>query len=151
VERERVRVALAKDQEADVARLLTPGQLRRFKQIALQQRGAFAFSDPEVVTALELTPEQRKRVREIQDDAGPAGPKFDARIVSHRGPPPEGPPPFRPGLPPRPPERWADHARQAVQRLLDLLTPEQQMKWKELTGEPFVGEFHRGPPRFPGP
>ena len=85
---ERVQRALeqARANEADVNAILTPVQQARLHQIALQAEGAGAFREPEVVTELELSPEQRERIRAIEEDVffsrmRPAGPS----------PSPEGP------------------------------------------------------------
>lgn len=128
---ERRRLDLARDQEVEVARLLTPTQFQRFRQIALQQRGPLAFSDPEVVAALQLTTEQKKRIREIQEETNAGFTRF-------------GPPDRRPRPPDRPPEQWAEDWKRARERMLVLLTPSQRRQWDELTGEPFTGLLRPG-------
>src|SRR5262249_61505727 len=70
---------LLREHEQAIAGLLTPAQQVRLKQIALQQMGARAFQEPEVVARLKLTAEQRARIRELEGRPG-------------FGPPP-GPPP----------------------------------------------------------
>ncbi len=118
---ERRRLALAREQEAEVARLLRPEQMRRFKQIALQNQGLAAFRTSEIIAALKLTDEQRERLRVIE---------FEAFV------PPEPP---RPGaLPADPPRKTFEEVREAAMaRAQDVLTAEQRRQWKELTGEPF--------------
>jgi serine/threonine protein kinase len=118
-ERERQRLELARDQEDKVAQLLSPVQLRRFKQIALQFIGPIAFSDPQVVEALGLTTNQKRQLRAILDQAGSAATKFG----------PHGGGPRR---------RSDDDAERRVQeRILGVLTTEQRQKWDKLTGERF--------------
>src|SRR5262249_50784662 len=51
-ERQRRFVELARANEAAVSAILTPGQLRRLEQIALQLRGPLAFREPTVAAAL---------------------------------------------------------------------------------------------------
>jgi serine/threonine protein kinase len=126
-ERERRFLALAHNQETEVARLLTGAQMQRFQQIAIQQRGPQAFSDPDVVAALRLTPEQRKRIKEIQEEEAP------------RGPPGRG---NRPG--PDPPSRTRD-------KILDLLTADQKRAWEDLIGAAFNFDKPGGPPPGPRP
>jgi hypothetical protein len=143
---------MARDQEAEVAKLLEPGQLKRFRQIAVQQRGPLAFLDPDVAADLGLTPEQKKRVREILDEAGSGGPKLNVVIEGLRiGPPSGDGPRFGPpggGPRGRPPEWPGENWRRAREKILEHLTPEQRQKWGELTGEPFKGEIHfHGPAR----
>jgi serine/threonine protein kinase len=120
-ERERQRLELARDQEKKVEKLLTPKQLRRFKQIAWQFIGPLAFSDPEVVEALRLSAEQNNQIREILDEAGSAAIKFGAH---GHGPGKGG--------------EWSEDAeRRAQERILGVLTADQRRTWDELTGEPF--------------
>src|SRR5207237_1146936 len=69
-EREHRRLEMARKQEVEVAGLLSPSEYRRFKEIALQFLGALAFSDPDVAEALQLSPEQKRQFRAIQDYAG---------------------------------------------------------------------------------
>jgi hypothetical protein len=127
-ERERRRVALARDQEADVAKLLTPEQFRRFQQIALQDLGPAAFRDPDLVAALKLTAEQRERIRAIEIDT-----LFGK---------PDG---FRPGQPPTW-EARAEAMRSAMEKAQALLTEEQARQWKKMTGEPSKAAFTSRPP-----
>jgi hypothetical protein len=98
---------------------LKPGQARRLKQIALQQRGPYALGDPDVADALKLTVEQKETIRAIQDEARRA----------------LGGPPGRGG---RKPSEEASRATR--ERLLGVLTEAQRARWKEMTGEPFTGE-----------
>ena len=132
-------VTFARTQTARLAGILTEPQQTRLKQISLQSQGLVAFQEPEIVQTLQLTAEQRKAIREIEFQA-----------VFGRGPkPPDGPPP--PGFRGRP-RRHEDDEREmraAVQRVLALLTPEQQSRWQELTGLPFQGRLLHFPPGGP--
>src|SRR5439155_12803853 len=49
------------------ASILKPEQLKRFKQIELQQRGYQAFTDPELQKTLKLTDEQKEKIKAIVD------------------------------------------------------------------------------------
>ncbi|HEY8504103.1 MAG TPA: protein kinase [Gemmataceae bacterium] len=151
---ERVRLELAREQEAEVQRLLTPEQLIRFRQLAVQHRGPFAFTDPDVVAKLELTAEQRKRVREIlNNQLGPVGPRF-------------APPGVGRGRRGRDDDRksqnggqaepdWRVVRRQMQEKTLaeieELLTPKQREIWEGLTGPRFdwgalYEDRYRSPP-----
>jgi serine/threonine protein kinase len=125
---ERKRLVVAREQEVEIPRLLTAAELKRFDQVVLQMAGIHAFSDPKIVEALKLMPGQRERIRELAGERKGAGP---------------GPPPHGPG----PPGHLDDGRRRAEARrrfeetrakVLELLTPEQQAKWQELVGKPFV-------------
>jgi serine/threonine protein kinase len=123
-------LAQARVAEQTVLGILTPTQRARLEQIALQIQGFLAFRDPEVVRKLHLTPKQRARIREIEDEL----------LLSPHGP--AGIP--RPSFPPRSP--W-ERLREGRERALALLMPEQKTLWTELTGP----RFELPPPPFFGP
>jgi hypothetical protein len=130
-ERERRRAALARDQEEKVAQILTAKQFRRFRQIALQFVGPLAFSDPDVIAELSLTPAQQQQIREIQEATRP-GPHFGG--PKHKPPPPP------------------DHPRgRTLERILNVLTDEQRSQWQQLLGAPCQYELHPCPPKPFGP
>jgi hypothetical protein len=86
----------------------------------LQVKGQAAFRGPEVETALQLTPGQRQRVREI-----------DAEVTKNAFPPP-GTPRFT----------WRPYdvrLREGAERCVALLTTPQKAKWRELSGKPYTG------------
>jgi hypothetical protein len=112
-ERGRRAVERARTYEAEVNELFTPAQRLRLRQIALQAEGPGAFGEPEVVSELRLTPEQREQIRTIEEEA---------MVARMRGP--------RPGKPPGALEKTTND------RLLAVLTEEQVRRWKALTGEP---------------
>jgi serine/threonine protein kinase len=100
-------------------------QARRLKQIAWQEGGASAFSDAELQEVLQLSEDQKGKIRAIQDEA---------RRTGWIGPRPGGPRP----------EDWkkaADTWTNARDQVLAVLTPDQLARWQELTGEPFEGEI----------
>src|SRR5262249_53955372 len=67
---QRVRLALdqARPNEAEVDATLPPPQRFRLRQLALQAEGPAAFRDPDVVEALKLSPEQRERIRTLEEE-----------------------------------------------------------------------------------
>jgi serine/threonine protein kinase len=155
-EREQRKLQLARDQESEVAQLLTPNQFRRFKEIALQQRGPLAFTDTDVAASLGLTAAQKRKIREIVEGVGRRPPRFQppGGGPRRRGPqePPWEPPGERPRKRPeqRPAGPFRDSWKKALEQILALLKPEQKRKWQELTGEPFAVEGFPGPGRPPG-
>jgi serine/threonine protein kinase len=134
----------------DTERILTDEQRRRLKQLALQRQGAAAFREPKIVEALQLTSDQKERIRAILA----MSPMFFGG-PDRMGPP--GPPPGepdrmgRPGPPPGNLHRFHDaKLRQTSERILAVLTKEQAKLWQEMIGEPFKGSFcsapdHAGP------
>jgi serine/threonine protein kinase len=121
-----------KDHEAAIIAILTPAQLKRLRQIALQVQGATALLESDVVTALKLTPEQQEQVRAM---ARPFPFHEDG------GPPPG---PF-PRESPRPAHMQRSDSDQ--EQIQAVLTNEQQKRWKEMIGEPFNGRLS---PVLPG-
>jgi hypothetical protein len=124
-------VDMARTEEAAIARILEPAQIRRLRQILLQSKGPAAFRDSEVAIALKLTPEQRDRIRAI-DWSPPPG-----RSDGFRFGPPGG----------RPSREMQEQARKAaLEQMLAQLTEEQTKQWKEMTGKPFKGSLLPHPP-----
>jgi serine/threonine protein kinase len=122
----RAKLETMADQETALIRQLGPEQQKRLEQLALQQAGAAAFSNPRVVAALRLTAEQKEQIRAIQLRRGPRG----------------GP---RPGGPRSDGGKRTEEIRNAsLEQILALLTAEQKEEWAGLVGEPFRGEIRRG-------
>jgi eukaryotic-like serine/threonine-protein kinase len=151
-ERRKRMVENATVHEQALAQLLTQPQQSRFAQLGIQRQGLMAFKEPEVVKALQLTSEQRAKIREIEHEA------FDRRMPppGMGGPPGEppgrGPPGGGPrGPPPR--EEHLDFNRQdLIDRALAVLTSDQLDQWRALIGPRFYGfrdELFSGPPDGP--
>jgi serine/threonine protein kinase len=130
-------LALARDSEAAVEKILTREQLGRLRQINLQRQGTRAFEDPEVSTTLKLTAAQREKIRLIA---------YETFRTFSGGPRGFGP---KPGKSPDPPPDPMDRIVKTV------LTAEQAQQWQKLTGEkgppppapPWLWRDHRGPQR----
>lgn len=128
---------LARENEAALTATLDPARVTRLRQIALQRQGLMAFREADVAAALNLTAAQRDQIRALE---GELFMRFDGPPLT-RGGPGSGPPPG-------PPRRRPDESmRAAVAQVLELLTPQQQARWREMTGEPYKGSF--GPPMMP--
>lgn len=142
--------ALLRAHESALTSLLTPQQTERLQQIARQQRAPFVFRSAEIITALELTPDQRGQVNTIIEEEridgggrqslGRSSASPENRPPDNR-PPSNGPPDgFGEGRrpPDGPPREFADLEAQ----IADALGP----------GPP-PGERRPGPPRdvAPGP
>ena len=112
--------------------ILNAEQGKRLLEIVYQQRGAMAFSDPEVAKTLKLTDEQQGKVKTINEETQAAMREL-----------------FQPGQPPDEETRKKmDEVRKgAGDKLLALLTPEQKTQWTTMLGDPFKGEIRFGPPR----
>jgi hypothetical protein len=113
-------VARARVYEAEVNALLKPAQRVRLRQIALQAEGPGAFNEPEVVSELGLTAEQRDRIRTIEDEL---------LFGWMRGAQPAG---------------VGD--RTVHERVLAVLTEDQVRHWKTMTGEALKSPITPFPP-----
>lgn len=121
---------MTKTQNEAIAKLLKPEQLKRAKQIALQQQVrfgiGFALNNEEVAKSLKISDEQREKIREIQRNA------FEE--MRDLGRDEEG-------------AKKRQEIMKATNEKVDgVLTAEQKTKLKELQGEPFKGEIQR--PQF---
>ncbi|GIW81404.1 MAG: hypothetical protein KatS3mg105_3211 [Gemmatales bacterium] len=110
-----------KSHQEKVASLLNDEQKKRLEQLQAQQRGIQAFS-----RQLEFTREQRQKIGELRKelykevvDLARNGKAEEAR------------------------KKAAEVAKKLNDEIYKVLTPEQQKKWKEMTGKPFKGELPR--------
>jgi hypothetical protein len=115
----------AKAQSEAIAKLLDAKQLKRAKQIALQQQVsralAFTLNNEEIAKELKITDEQKDKIRDIQMKS------FEELRDLGR-------------------DEEAAKKRQEVmkatnEKVMGLLTDEQKAKLKEMQGEPFKGEI----------
>jgi Spy/CpxP family protein refolding chaperone len=116
---------LAKADEKAIGEVLKPEQVKRLKQIELQfsmRRGPQAFANEEVAAALNLTAEQKEKLKTINDD-------FRKETEPLRGFSEENR------------KKREELAKAANDKVMGALTDEQKTKLKELTGEPFKGEI----------
>jgi hypothetical protein len=144
---------LARENEKALGEILKPEQLQRLGQIALQFKGPRAFHELDVARKLKLTDGQKQKIREIEGAAF-AGMRLKPLPGPRKGGGPGGPhwPPGTgirggPGGHKGPLDECM---RDASQRILEVLTLEQQQTWQELIGKPFEGA-RRGPPPFGSP
>jgi hypothetical protein len=107
-----------------VKEVLQPGQVKRLRQVTLQQEGSFALGQDEIQKELKISQEQFKKftavVRELQKQVEPL-----FKQVQSGGNPEE----IRPKIE----QLRKDHA----QKLEAILTDGQTKQWKELLGPPF--------------
>jgi hypothetical protein len=128
-----------KRHEAELATFLSKDQIQRLGQIFLQLRGILAFRDSEVLAELKLTPDQKEKLRSIEQEAFITDLSMMAKVGGppdgrRGGPGPGGPPGRGPKFPP---------GKQPIDTILNLLTPDQLARWEALVGPEFLGP--RGP------
>ncbi len=129
-ERQRKMAEQAKANRELVAAILKADQLKRFKQIVWQQMPMLALNDPDVAQSINLSGEQKEKLRSIQEAA-----QIEMRGLMQAGG----------GDRAAIREKLMALHKATGEKLQALLTTEQQSKWKALTGEPFKGEI-QGPP-----
>jgi hypothetical protein len=117
-ERGRRALQRARSYETEVNQLLTPHQRARLRQIGLQAEGPGAFGEPEVVAELQLTPEQRDQIRTIQDETLFSWMRGPRSTTSGND--------SRPAL---------AKEKSASERIAAVLTDEQLLRWRAMTGE----------------
>ena len=119
---------LAKANDKAMGEILKAGQLKRAKQIALQQMGAGALRNEEVAKALNISEEQKDKIREIQaksrEEMQGLGRDEDAR------------------------KKRQEIMKATTEKVMGVLTAEQKTKLKEMQGETFTGKIER--PQFGG-
>jgi len=111
-----------------VSDILSADQLKRFKQIELQQAGIQAFSQADVQKSLKLTDEQKEAIKTITDDA--AKQRRDLTQGGGRG---QGNA-----------EKLTAIRKESLERVQKLLNADQKKSWKELTGDTFTIQRPQG-------
>jgi hypothetical protein len=116
---------------------LKPEQLERVQQIAYQAAGPQAYSNPEVVKALEITKEQEEKIATVNKDFQE---KMQAAFAGGAG---------------GGPEAFAKLRTEQTEALDKVLTKEQAEKWTALKGKKFdtaglFGGGRGGPGGRPG-
>jgi hypothetical protein len=112
---------MARSNDAELQKILTHSQLHRLRQLGVQFEGASAFRDYSVAQAMGLSPEQREKIRLIEDES------TLARIRRPPGPPP--------GLPENRDNKTTND------RILEVLNEQQKQTWSQLVGPPLEGGF----------
>jgi Spy/CpxP family protein refolding chaperone len=113
----------------DLTGVLQPDQLKRLKQIELQVRGTRAFQEADVQKELNLTDDQKDKLKTISEDAGK---EMQEIRKSSQGNFQEAGKKIRAAQ------------KEALEKAVAVLTPDQKKSWKEMTGEPFEIKFEPG-------
>jgi hypothetical protein len=125
-ERQQKMQEMAREGERIAARILHRDQIKRLKEITLQVQGARAFSNPDLVKALDLTDEQKEKIMAAEGGRGQR-------------------PQAAPGGDPQEMQKRMEEMRKAnLEKVMNVLTPEQKAKYKEMTGQPFTGKIEFG-------
>jgi hypothetical protein len=103
-----------------LADVLKPEQLKRLKQIELQQAGERAFTRPDVQAALKLTDDQKDQVKTLTEDAAKQRREL-----------------FQGGNAQGSRDKLTAVRKETLEKVQAVLTDGQKKTWKDLTGEPF--------------
>ncbi len=117
--------------EKEIKEILKEDQFKRYRQISLQAMGAGAFADEEVAKKLQLTDDQKAKVKEILDGAQKE--RNTLMEEARQG-----------GNPQETFGKMREIGVKAKDDAIAVLTDEQKEQWKELTGKEF--RFQMGPP-----
>lgn len=117
-----------------IGAVLEPGQLKRFHQIELQARGIGALQNKDVIKALNLTDDQKRRVKALAEELTSDTRKlFGSAIVRDRAKLREIA------------QAQRKLFREAAGRIPSLLTADQRKIWEEMIGTPFDFEADHAP------
>ena len=167
---------MARTRDSALQKILQPEQVARFRQLALQSQEPFVFLQQEVVSSLGISNDQKEKIRSRMEGilvgGGPPpggmgfgpGPRSEFkgdRKGEFKG---DRKGEFRMDMGPRDPagrtdgrghNTREDMRKQAMAQIRMLLTPEQQEKWQDMTGEPVdlpgSNPFRGGFPGMRGP
>lgn len=106
---------------------LKPEQQKRLKQIQRQQAGVAAFSDEDVQKALKLTDEQKDDIKKVAEET-----QKNVQELFQGGDREK----FRENM-----QKARAMNKEAAEKVVKMLTPEQQKAWKEMIGEPYEVKF----------
>ena len=109
---------------ADLKALLSPDQLRRLRQLDLQADVAAAFREPEVIAQIKLSESQRDQIRTIEQK------EMALWRAMHETKQPSASESVNADAMPT-------FSKNAL--IFELLTSEQRISWRELTGPPLEG------------
>jgi Spy/CpxP family protein refolding chaperone len=129
-EREAAMKKIGEGSRKVAADVLKPEQMKRLKQIQVQQEGVRAFANPEVEKDLKLTDKQKDELKTIAEDLQ----KQQREIFQNAG-----------GNREEARKKMTDLRKEKMDAALKVLTDEQKKTYKELTGAHFEIKFERRP------
>jgi DNA-binding MarR family transcriptional regulator len=123
-----------KETQSQVDDLLDETQRHRLKELSFQARGAQALEDDEVVTALAITDEQKKKLADIREEGSTAIQTAFQKLRAGGGDQGE----IR--------KQIGEMRKQLNEKALAVLTPEQLAKFEKMKGAEFKFPPSRGFP-----
>jgi len=127
-EGDRAFAEMEKENERFLDQNLKPEQRKRLDEITLQFAGLLWVTRSDVAAKLNLTAEQKARAAQYQKEA-----RAEMEELLHSNTPGDRH------------ARLREIRATSRKRLMELLTDEQETKWKEMAGKPFKGELRFEP------
>ena len=123
-ERDKKFMEMSKENEKFVEKTLTKEQVTRLHEITLQTAGILCLTRPAVASKLKLTEDQKKKALQLQKEA-----RREAEELVHATKKED--------------RRAKMRELQETSRkdILELLTDQQEVTWKDMTGVPFTGDL----------
>ena len=115
---------MTRENERFIKENLKPAQCKRLDEITLQVAGLLWVTRPEIASKLELTEDQKARAHNLQQEA-----REEMREYIHTSSKENRK------------EKLRELNETSHKRLWDLLTDEQEAKWRDLAGDRFLGEM----------
>jgi Spy/CpxP family protein refolding chaperone len=115
---------LSQENERFLDQVLEPSERKRLEEISLQVAGLLMATSPKFASQLGLTDQQKQQLARHQDEA-----RAEMADVLHSK--------TREGRE----EKLHELRKTSRKRLMDVLTDEQEAKWKEMVGTPFEAKF----------
>ena len=112
-----------------LADVLKSEQMKRYRQIQLQQLGLMAFTEPDVQSQLKLSDEQVGLIRKINAESQTQRREF-AQGGGNRG---------------EMQKKGAILGKESMDKALAVLSADQKQAWQDMNGEPFEVRFQGFP------
>lgn len=106
--------------------VLKPEQMTRLEQISRQQQGIQAFTDPTVQEKLQLSDDQKSRLKEISDNSSTQMREIFSNAGDDR----------QAAM-----QKMTALRKETLEKGVAVLSDDQKKTWKDLTGEPFEVKF----------
>ncbi|HJZ54470.1 MAG TPA: hypothetical protein VKE74_05905 [Gemmataceae bacterium] len=120
--------------------VLKPEQIKRLKQLDRQRQGVRAFADPDVVAALKLTDDQKTKIKGITDEytkeSAAISQEYGLGFGGFKGKD-KGTGKFDPAKAQEGQKKLDGLQTATVGKIVDLLTADQKVAWKDMVGDAF--------------
>ena len=114
-----------------LADVLKPEQMKRYRQIQLQQLGLMAFTEPDVQSKLKLSDDQVGQIRSINADS-----QSQRRELAQGG---------GGGNRAEMQKKGTTLGKESMEKALAVLSADQKQAWQDMNGEPFEVRFQGFP------